>query len=65
MLSQNQNGGWGGGRKSLEKNSGPISCQAKSGVISNLAGGGGGGSKNKSCSEWWQTCSRFGIFEIR
>ena len=28
-------------------------------------GGGGGGSKNQSCSEWRETWSRFGIFEIR
>ena len=28
-------------------------------------GGGVGGSKNQSCSEWHETWSRFGIFEIR
>ena len=28
-------------------------------------GGGGGGVKNKSCSEYAETCSHFGIFEMQ
>ena len=37
--------------------------QAKSGVIS-FSGGGGVVSKNQNCSEWSETWSCFGIFEI-
>ena len=51
-------------KKNLKFFSGLNICQAKSAVISNSLYK-GGGPEIKSCSEWSETCSRFGISEIQ
>ena len=56
-------------QKNLKKNFFSVRTYVKPNLvfskISCMLGGGGGGSKNQSCSEWHETWSRFGIFEIR
>ena len=67
-------GGWGGqgeGRipktivsQNVLKHALILECLSSDTIFQWGGGGGGLGSKNKSCSECAETCSRFGNFEI-